>query len=325
MMRISVVISAYNAKDFIGDTIRSALAQTVAPLEIIVVDDGSTDSTAEIAESLGCRVIRQANKGVCVARNSGILAARGDWIALLDHDDLWLPTKLERQVAAAAVCPEVFCFATDFHRLRAGQPVSPSCLATPSYRFDQMTLQMVAPGIMRCPNAGAEILGPGWFLFPSSMLIRRDLLVDVGMFRSEQRLCEDVDCFLRVLSRTELVVVREPLWLWREHSSNTSKNVAGIAEGWLRLASYVDEAPTAYPAGCSVQLRPILREMRRDLIFEYTARRDFSSARRVSRTVFDGPSSIGDVVLALLVEMPSPVWNLLRRARRIVRSGSDGV
>lgn len=322
-MKISVVIPAYNAEAFIGDTIRSALAQTLVPLEIIVVDDGSTDHTAEVAASLGCHVIRQVNGGVCVARNAGIRVARGDWIALLDHDDLWLPQKLERQVAASAACPDVFCFATDFHRLRGGEALSPSCLATPAYGFDQMTRYDVQPGITRCPHAGVEILGPGWFLFPSSMLIRRDVLIDVGMFRSEQRLCEDVDCFLRVLRRTELVVVREPLWSWREHSGNNSLNTIGIAEGWLRLARYVHDASDAYPAGIATQLRSILRTMRRELVAEYTARRDFPSARRASRTPIGGFPTPTDAVLAVVVELPPPVWNVLRRARSALRAFSS--
>lgn len=321
-MKISVVIPAYNAEAFIGDTIRSALAQTVAPLEIIVVDDGSSDHTAEVAESLGCHVIRQSNGGVCVARNSGIRAARGDWIALLDHDDLWLPQKLERQIAASIACPDVLCFATDFHRMRDGEPLSPSCLATPAYGFDRMTRREVQPGITRCPRAGIEILRPGWFLFPSSMLIRRDVLLEVGMFRPEQRLCEDVDCFLRVLRRTELVVLRQPLWWWREHSGNTSQNTTGIAEGWLRLARYVHEAPDAYPAGISTQLRAILRNMRRELVAEYTSRRDFPSARRVSRTPIGGLPTPTDAVLAVVVELPPPVWNVLRRARSAIRAFS---
>ena len=322
-MKISVVIPAYNAANFIGDTIHSVRAQTLAPLEIIVVDDGSSDHTAEVAESLGCHVIRQKNAGVCVARNAGVRAARGEWIALLDHDDLWLPKKLERQVAASVACPDVACFATDFHRLRDGEMQWPSCLATASYGFDRMTQREVQPGITRCPRAGNEILLPGWFLFPSSVLVRRDVLVDAGMFRPEQRLCEDVDCFLRVLRRTELVVVREPLWLWREHAQNTSQDATGIAEGWLRLARYVQREPEAYPAGIPGQLPSILRGMRRELVSEYTARRDFPSARRVSRTPIGGLPTPTDAVLAVVVELPPPIWNALRRARSVLRAFSS--
>lgn len=322
MMRISVVIPAYNAAAFITETINSARAQTLAPLEIIVVDDGSVDDTAAVAEALGCRVIRQANGGVCVARNVGILAATGDWIALLDHDDLWAPRKLERQADALAARPDVTCVATDFVRQRPGEVDQLSCLQEPRYEFERMTIEVVDGTIVLCPKAGEEILEPGWFLFPSSVLVRRDTIIAAGLFRPEQRLCEDVDCFLRVLRRTALLIVREPLWRWREHATNASRNAAGIAEGWLRLGGYVREEVESYPVGTLARLKPRLRTMRRELVAEYTARGDFRSARRVSRTVLGGRLTPTDAALAVVVEFPPSLWAMLRRARGVFKAFS---
>ena len=322
MMAISVVIPAFNAADFIAETIASAFAQTYRPLEVIVVDDGSADDTAQLAAALGCRVIRQPNGGVCAARNAGILAANGNWIALLDHDDIWMPTKLERQVAAAPVCPDITFIATDFICLRDSVADAVSCLSTPRYNFDSLTVRDLGDGILRCDLAAEEILTPGWFLFPSSALIRRDVLLTAGLFRSEQRLCEDVDCFLRVLRLTALAVVREPLWRWREHSTNTSRDVAGILEGWLRLGQYARTQREAYPAGTLDRLQPMLRTMRRELVAEYTARGDFRNARRVSRTAIGGRLTPTDAALAVVVEFPPPLWAMLRRARSVIRSFS---
>ena len=97
--RISVVIPAYNAASFIRRAIHSTLVQTLAPYEIIVVDDGSKDGTAEFVERNypAVRVFRQHNAGPGAARNHGVREASGDWIGLLDADDMWLPEKLERQ------------------------------------------------------------------------------------------------------------------------------------------------------------------------------------------------------------------------------------
>jgi glycosyltransferase involved in cell wall biosynthesis len=322
MMRISVVIPAYNAAQFIARTIASVHAQTLTPLEIIVVDDGSADGTAAVAEALGCRVMVQRNAGVCAARNVGILAARGDWIALLDHDDIWLPEKLERQARAVELCPDVACIATDFVRQRPGDLIGVSCLDDPQYGFDSVTVVPVEGTILRCPQLGQQVLGAGWFLFPSAMLIRRDVLISAGMFRPEQRLCEDVDCFLRLLKKTQLVLVREPLWLWQEHSTNTSRDAAGIGEGWLRLGEYVRSEPEAYPSGTSERLQPILQTMRRDLMTQYTTRGDFRNARRVSRTPVGGRRTPTDAALAVVVEFPPPLWAMLRRARSVFRSFS---
>ena len=97
---VSVVIPCYNAACFLKETLDSVLAQTVTPLEVIVIDDGSTDDSAAIAESFGApvKVLRQTNQGESIARNRGIDEATGEWVAFLDADDLWLPNKLERQL-----------------------------------------------------------------------------------------------------------------------------------------------------------------------------------------------------------------------------------
>lgn len=113
-MDASVVIPCYNRSGIVGEAIRSALAQTLPPREVIVVDDGSTDGSADVAESFGppVKVIRTPNRGPSSARNTGIAEARGDWIAFLDSDDVWLPEKLALQRDAAKAYPDaalIFC------------------------------------------------------------------------------------------------------------------------------------------------------------------------------------------------------------------------
>jgi glycosyltransferase involved in cell wall biosynthesis len=107
--RVSVIVPAYNGERFLEETLRSAVGQTLPPSEVIVVDDGSTDASAEIAERFGdpVRCIRQSNSGVAAARNHGLSLATGEFIAFLDHDDLWPEEKLEVQVAALRANPDV--------------------------------------------------------------------------------------------------------------------------------------------------------------------------------------------------------------------------
>jgi glycosyltransferase involved in cell wall biosynthesis len=104
---VSVVIPAYNAAKFISQAIESVLQQTLQPLEIIVVDDGSTDDTAKIAKSFAVRLVRQENLGASAARNRGIREARGEFIAFLDADDLWTKDKLKTQIKYMQTHPEV--------------------------------------------------------------------------------------------------------------------------------------------------------------------------------------------------------------------------
>jgi glycosyltransferase involved in cell wall biosynthesis len=99
---VSVIIPAYNAAATLPETLASVLAQRAVDLDVVVVDDGSTDGTGEVAAQLGApvRVIRQENAGVGAARNRGVDVARGRWVAFIDSDDLWEPDKLRLQVAA---------------------------------------------------------------------------------------------------------------------------------------------------------------------------------------------------------------------------------
>lgn len=129
---VSVVVPAFNREALLRRAVGSALAQTLKPLEIVVVDDGSADGTASLAESLGARVIRHgANRGAAAARNTGIAAARGALVAFLDSDDAWFPEKLAVQVPALlASGREVSCHGVRMHLLDHGierdQPLADS-------------------------------------------------------------------------------------------------------------------------------------------------------------------------------------------------------
>src|SRR5687768_199170 len=113
-MRVSVIIPTYNSGSLVVQAVEGVLAQTRQAEEVIVVDDGSTDDTAERLQQFGerIRVVRQANGGVATARNAGLRASSGDLVAFLDADDAWHPQKLERQIALLQQHPEFGLLAT---------------------------------------------------------------------------------------------------------------------------------------------------------------------------------------------------------------------
>jgi glycosyltransferase involved in cell wall biosynthesis len=118
---VSVVIPCYNTERYLGDALRSVLTQDVPPLEVLVIDDGSTDGSAALAASFGppVRVLSQPNCGVSAARNHGLREARGEWIAFLDADDVWVPGKQRLQVEGlATVAEEVVCLFSDGYKFR---------------------------------------------------------------------------------------------------------------------------------------------------------------------------------------------------------------
>ena len=110
---VSVVIPVYNGAPFLASAVASVRAQSVAVAEIVVVDDGSTDATAEVAKGLGVSYLCQANQGPGAARNRGVTVATGEWIAFLDADDVWVGEKLARQLEYLAGHPEVVLVSGD--------------------------------------------------------------------------------------------------------------------------------------------------------------------------------------------------------------------
>jgi len=249
---VSVVIPAYNRDWCIAEAIESVRSQTAKPSEIIVVDDGSTDKTAEVAESMGATVIRQANKKLPGARNTGIRAAGQPWIAFLDTDDIWLPDKLERQWAALQLCPDVgLCF-TDIARFNANGTYLPSIFET-NDRYKTMERSYVAPQVAYCSRETlADHYVNGHFvLLGSNLLVRRELLFLVGLFDESLLSWEDYDMMLRLLLTSDAVVVERPLWRQRMHQGNYANEHLLLPTGEAMVGERILAQPGRYPS-CAV-------------------------------------------------------------------------
>lgn len=166
---ISVIVPTYNSAHYLGEALTSIAAQTLPAAEIIVVDDGSTDATAQVAAAFGVTYMYQANAGAAAARNRGVAAANGTILAFLDADDLWLPTKLARQMAVLVNQPTVdMVFGHVEHFLAADLPDA-------------------ARAQLHCP-AGAV---PGYL--PSTLLIRRTSWERVGAFGTSWQVGEFIN------------------------------------------------------------------------------------------------------------------------------------
>lgn len=204
---ISVIIPTYNHAHFLGDAIQSALKQSYRTIEIIVVDDGSTDHTRAVVEHFGERVryLRQENRGLSGARNRGILAARGAYIALLDADDFWEPPYLETGHRLLANQPTLGAVYTGLQFVNSkGERLTQRCVTTvPS---DQLY----------------ERLLDGEFFAPSAVLIRRICFMTVGLFDEALRASEDWDMWLRVAQVYGFAGIAQPLLNYRVHSHNMS-------------------------------------------------------------------------------------------------------
>jgi len=198
---VTAVIPAYNAERFISCALNSVLAQTCEIAEIIVVDDGSTDGTADIAAWFPrTRVIRRPNGGQAAARNTGIRAASGEWIAFLDHDDIWLPRKTEIQLA---------CVTPDAGVIHANR-FNPIYFGNLWHRQAHVT--------------------------PSGAIVRKQALLEAGCFEESRGVqgVEDLNLWLKIaLTKWRFVQSETGLFRWRQTGQNQSANDLKMSQAEL--------------------------------------------------------------------------------------------
>jgi glycosyltransferase involved in cell wall biosynthesis len=183
--QVSVIIPTCNRAWCLAEAVESVLAQDVAGVELIVVDDGSTDRTPELLAGYGerIRVLRRENRGVSAARNAGIAAARGELVAFLDSDDVWLPGKLRAQVDFFAAHPQALICQTEELWVKDGRRVNPG------RRHRKRGGMIFEPSLELC------------LVSPSAVVVRRELFERVGLFDEGLPACEDYDLWLRVSCR----------------------------------------------------------------------------------------------------------------------------
>src|SRR5574337_56068 len=219
---VSVVIPAYNAAWCIRRAVDSVLAQTFRDFELIVVDDGSTDDTAAILRSYGStlRLVSQPNGGMSSARNAGICAARGRYLAFLDSDDRWLPDKLARQVALMTAQPDLaFCAVTATLEDPDGNPIG-------AWACSRKTEASVADVFA----SHATIAGGA-----SSVLARRDLVQALGGFDETLFGAEDTDLWIRLAAQGRFACIPEPLVVVLKRPGSVSRNRQRMRAGAIAM------------------------------------------------------------------------------------------
>jgi len=209
---------AYNAEPYIADSIKSVLSQDYANIELIVVDDGSRDGTPELAERFGerVRVFRQKNAGPAAARNRGIAAAKGDFIAFLDADDLWLPGKIAMQVKYLQDHPDVGVVFGGFSRWYSE--------ANGAYAAPPPPINLNTPLMLVPAHTGwiyKDILLDSVICIITAM-VRRSVIETVGVFDESLVTGEDYDFWLRVSNQFRAVEIYRTLAYYRINSSSTT-------------------------------------------------------------------------------------------------------
>jgi glycosyltransferase involved in cell wall biosynthesis len=336
---VSVVITAYNVGWCIEDTLQTAFDQTYPHLEIIVVDDGSTDDTQARLAPYKDRItyIRHAtNQGVArgaeggPARNTGVRAATGEYIAILDGDDVWAPDKIAVQVAAAQRFPKAGLIVTDGVSFEhsTGDELRSTLLLDTTDRF----MSSLPDGAMVSADLYHRLLHGCMFDTPSQVMVARRVFDTVGLF-SECR-SEDYEFYLRASAQFEFAIIKQPLVRYRMHQSNLSGNISGALDKlFFRFLQPNIDIWKQHLTECSKEVVAVLKARIRHALIEAADRAaevgrrgERQWARRylwdLLRSNASSPAATYLFYQLALLTLPAPVAPALqpitRRARRLV-------
>jgi glycosyltransferase involved in cell wall biosynthesis len=225
---LSVVIPSYNRADYIGETIESVLQQTYSNIEVVVIDDGSTDNTAQVVEPFAPRVryIRQENAERGASRNHGLRLAKGEYIAFLDSDDLWLPDKAERGIHFLRDRPGVGMLCTDAIEID-GEGKERRLLHARGYSG----------------KVTGKLLQNNFVIMPTH-LARTSVVREIGGFREERKLSgsEDWEMWVRLSLVAEIAYIPQVTAKYRVHTANTMSSAEGMQRSMGRAAQLFNES-----------------------------------------------------------------------------------
>ncbi len=306
---VSVIIPTYNSAEFLSDAIDSALAQTYGDMEIIVINDGSTDDTRDVLEKYAGHIIylEQKNGGPAKARNKGIGFAKGEYIAFLDADDIWLPSKLEEQMSTLASHPDA---ALVYSRM---------------INFDQAFEKpsFLWPKTVYSGHIFDELLVEDCILL-SSVVVKASVLREVSGFDEGLLTAEDWNFYLKVAKRHEIVGIDKAFVKRRMHTSNLSERVdvnIGTLDSLDRLIDmFPDIAPGNYP-----QMRRAYLQRGMDLAQNYFYRSQYARCHQTCGKVrlVSGHEKV-IFTYWFITLLPPFVVDVLRKAKKLVNQTRTG-
>lgn len=312
MALVSVIIPAYNAEAFIAEALDSVINQTIQDFEVVVIDDGSTDRTADIVKHYDSRVklISVDNGGPAKARNRGIRESGGEYVAFLDADDLWQPTKLEKQLARFRESPKL------------------GMVFTENYLFDSKGPYADALGkrdtLMPGEIAANILIHSG--LSTPTVMVRKSVLDAVGEFDESLKHAEDDNMWIRISAQYPVCLIDESLVGVRDHDNRCTRNL-GLSIDSVRRN--IELLQTEYGERVRLAVAPAIPRALSDAHFDQgyiafeqddlvKARKEFWSALELY------PTNKSTYTYLALSMIPGPLLRFLRRSKRRLISTKSG-
>ncbi|MDW8322980.1 MAG: glycosyltransferase [Burkholderiales bacterium] len=300
--RVSVVMPCHNAAAYVAQAIESVLAQTWPQVELVVVDDGSTDASPQVMQRYAerIRIVHQANTGAAAARNRGIALASGRYLAFLDADDYWHPRFLERMVGALRASAAVLAYCGWFIVEADGRERPP--FIPPDYENERKLEHLLR-------NAS---------LWPiHGMLTYRQAVIEAGMFDPRWPVCEDYDLWLRLAGEQPIVRVPEALAFYRWHKPLHETDKRAVDADYIRRIkrAYLSAHPDLYHRLSAKVVHDCIEGgyIRRGR--QCLQRGEYKSAQRIFRTVWrERAYRWRDLPYVLPALLPEPWFRVLARS-----------
>jgi glycosyltransferase involved in cell wall biosynthesis len=301
---VTVIIPAYNAEDCLGETLASIQAQTFTDLEVLLIDDGSTDGTLRVADeyskSLNLTVIQQANAGPSAARNNGIRRARGRYCALLDADDLMLPELMETQVRMLDADDRIGFVVSDVATFDAGGTIQ-------SAHWNLAAMR---------PESALEELLMRNYVTTSAVMAPTRCLIETGLFNEARRVAEDYELWLRLAAKWKVGIIDRSLVRYRYRPGSLSDNRLYSAECALEvIEEFWNEHPGGVEGAPGLKRRSLAQHLANAASAASTAGAKGTALSYTARSLMRDPSVLRTwKILAKIVLQRSP--------RRVVRESA---
>jgi glycosyltransferase involved in cell wall biosynthesis len=308
---VSVIVTTFNHEAYISEALESVFAQTYAPVEVIVVNDGSSDGTESAIAPFRNRIryMFQENQGVAGSRNAGIRKANGQFLAFLDGDDLWEPEKLAIQVQAANQYPEAGIIATNGVQFSSSEILNASLLGAAVEVLGQSGDVKFVPNVF-------DVLIRGNIIYTTSqVMIPRKVFEIVGLSDRRFRIASDYDLYLRIASRYGLVTINKTLVKWRYHSASAS----GVND--LRPYVWAEDCLNvlhkllkhAYPSKkkfLRCQIRKKVYKLAIDVYYEGSSANRRWLSRYLLRLFARNPAQLRILPYVIAFHLPSPLTSV---------------